>query len=301
MKRATLFALLVLVWVACGGEAEPDEGTAGLPPGGGGVGTEADLENAAIAAFEAFRSADDAAWFDLLTVDCRTDLGFPAVESFLDGRRFSIDLANIDLSGLEPGDVTITSFEGDSATVTLEVVGTAEPFRESVPAEWVYEDGWRMAECADIRPSSNDLSAEGTSPDDPIDYGFIADLDGWLINVTFATADDEEIIVELGGDPAASGNRLATVGIGLTYTGPESSIRYGDVLEFALVDGSTEYGTDASCETEQYGTLTEGAEDLAPGDSAVGIICRAVPEDAGELLLRVRHLGTGGERFLAMP
>ena len=90
--------------------------------------------------------------------------------------------------------------------------------------------------------------------------------------------------------------------MGLTDTGPESSVQLNDELEFALVNGSTVYGEEASCETEEYGTAPVAAEPIAPGESlAPAVVCRVIPEsELEELLLRVTHVPTGGERWFRM-
>jgi hypothetical protein len=317
MKRRIILVVMTitlgLVLAACGDGGADSDGGAGStvgddaasepPSESSSTGTEADLEQAAVGAFAVFQSADDQAYFDIFSRECRETLGFPAIESYLDGRRFNIDLGGIDLNTLSAGEVTIDDFDGSSADVSLEIEGTTERFRENLPTEWLYEEGaWRIADCSDIRPAANDLSAEGTDPDDALEYGFIADLEGWLINQTWANLDDEEIVVEFGGDPAPDGSRLVTTGVGLTYTGPESSIRLTDELAFALVNGSTVYGEEASCETEGYGTAPVAAEPIVPGDSlAPAVVCRVVPEsDLEGLLLRVTHVPTGGERWFRM-
>ena len=314
IKRSTgILLTLALVLAACGGDgADSDVGpetTAEVDSasqetsGGSSTGTEADLEQAAIDAFATFQAADDQAYYDTFSRECREDLGFPAIESYLDGRRFNIDLGGIDLSALSVGEVTIDGFDGSSADVSLEIQGTTEQFREGIPTRWVHEEGaWRLADCSDVRPAANDLSAEGTDPDAALEYGFIAEVEGWLINQTWANLDDEEIVVEFGGDPAPEGSRLVTTGVGLTYIGPESSIQLNDELAFALVSGSTVYGEEASCETEEYGTAPVAAEPIAPGASlAPAVVCRVVPEgDLEGLLLRVTHVPTGGERWFRM-
>jgi hypothetical protein len=305
--------VLGLGLAACGGDdADSNSGAESTvagdaastaPSDSSSTGTEADLEQAAIDAFATFQAADDQAYYDTFSRECREDLGFPAIESYLDGRRFNIDLGGIDLSALSVGEVTIIGFDGSSADVSLEIQGTTEQFREGIPTRWVHEEGaWRIADCSDVRPAANDLSAEGTDPDAALEYGFIAEVEGWLINQTWVNLDDEEVIVEFGGDPAPEGSRLVTTGVGLTYTGPESSVQLNDELEFALVNGSTVYGVEASCETEEYGTAPVAAEPIAPGDSlAPAVVCRVIPEsDLEGLLLRVTHVPTGGERWFRM-
>ncbi len=311
MTRRSIWisVVIVLMLAACGGsELDTEDGTtvgddAASQVSSSSTGTEAELEEAAIGAFAAFQAADDQTYYDVFSRECREDLGFPAIEAFLDGRRFNIDLADIDLGALSVGEVTIEGFDGSSADVSMEIQGTTEQFRESIPTRWVHEDGaWRIADCSEIRPSANDLSGEGVSADDALEYGFVADLEGWLISQNWANLDDEEIVVEFGGDPAPDGSRLVTTGVGLTYTGPESSIRLNDELSFALVNGSTVYGEESSCETEEYGTAPVAADPIAPGESlAPAVVCRVVPEgDLEGLLLRVTHVPTGGERWFRM-
>lgn len=312
-RRIVILVGVALVVSACGGgdssdggDSEPtttvvaDAGDAGEDAGSG---TEAELEAAAVDAFEAFQAADDQAYFDTFSRQCREDLGFAAVESYLDGRRFNIDLGGIDLGALSAGEVTIDGFDGSTASVALEVEGTTEPFRESIPTLWVYEEGaWRIGDCSGIEASPNDLSAVGAEPGSAAEFGMVTDLAGWLVNQTWVILDDEEIVVEFGGDPAPEGSRLVTTGVGLTYTGPESTIQLRDELEFALVNGSNVYGDEASCETDDYGTEPVAAEPIAPGDSlAPAVVCRVIPEsDLDGLLLRVTHLPTGGERWFRM-
>lgn len=316
MKRGVLILSVALVLAACGGgdaDAGGDGGGSeatttvkddlGGSGGGGGSGTEADLETATVAAFEAFQAGDDQTYFDTFSRQCREELGFVAIESYLDGRRFNIDLGGIDLRMLSAGAVTIDGFDGSSARVAVAIEGTDEPFRESIPTLWVYEEGaWRIGDCSGIEASANDLSVVGASPDTAAEYGMVTDLSGWLINQTWVILDDEEVVVEFGGDPAPSGSTLVTTGVGLTYTGPESTVELRDELEFALVNGSNVLGDEVSCETDGYGTEPVAAEPIAPGISlAPAVVCRVVPEsELDGLLLRVTHIPTGGERWFRM-
>ncbi len=316
MKRGVLILSVALVFTACGGGDADDGGDGGESEatttvmadvgeagGAGGSGTEADLEAAAVAAFAAFQAGDDQTYFDTYSRRCREELGFVAVASYLDGRRFNIDFGGIDLRALRAGEVMIDGFDGSSAIVAVEIEGTTEPFRESIPTPWVYEEGaWRLGDCSGIEPPPNDLSAEGADPGSAAERGMVADLAGWLIYQSWVTLDDEEIIVEFGGDPAPEGSSLITTGINLTYTGAESAVRLRDQLEFAFVNGQTVYGQDASCETDEYGTEPLAAGPIAPGDDlAPAVVCRVVPEsELDGLLLRITHIPTGDERWFRM-
>ena len=302
---------LTVVLGACGAGAGTD--SSGGDDGGqsvprpdstnGPAGSEVALEQAVTAAFEAFVTADDASWFAHLSNTCQTDLGFAAVASHLDGRRFAVDLANIDLGALRPGAVSIAGFDGQSASVSLAVEGTDESFRESISHPWIFEvDTWRMADCSDITPSANDLSTAGASPDTPIEHGFIADLEGWLITLSWMNLDDEATVLELGGVAAAPGNHLVTANVSMTYNGADTGLTYGEALSFAVVSGGAGESTyDVSCEVADYSMSGNASVPLQPGESTHGIICREVPEDAlADLLLRVTHAGTGGQRWFTL-
>ena len=314
MKRGVLILSVALISTACvggnadaGGDVGDSEAAttvvAGQPGGAAGSGTEAELETAAVAAFEAFQVGDDQSYFDTFARQCREELGFVAIKSYLDGRRFNIDVGGIDLRSLNAGAVTIDGFDGSSASVSVEIEGTDEPFRESIPTLWVYDEGaWRIGDCTGIDAPANDLSGVGATQDNAADYGMVTDLAGWLINQTWVILDDEEVVVEFGGEPAPAGSAVVTSGVGLTYTGAESAVQLRDQLEFAFVNGSTVYGQDASCETEMYGTEPLAAAPIAPGDDlAPAVVCRVVSEsDLEGLLLRITHIPTGGERWFRM-
>ena len=213
------------------------------------------------------------------------------------------DLGGIDLRALSAGEVTIDGFDGSSASVAVDIDGTDEPFRESIPTLWVFEeDAWRIGDCSGIEPSANDLSAEGAERGNAAELGMVTDLAGWLIYQSWVTLDDEETVVEFDGEPAPAGSALVTTNVNLTYTGPESSVQLRDQLEFAMVNGTTVFGEDASCETAEYGTEPLALAPIGPGeDLAPAVVCRVVPEaDVDGLLLRITHVPTGEQRWFRM-
>ena len=267
-----------------------------------GTATESDLEATATESFMAFVNGDHQTYFSLLSEECRDELGFFTVDSHLDGRRFNAEVAGIAVRDLSVNEVTIDSFDGSTAQVSLSIGGTTEDFRESLLHSWIVQDSeWRLADCSDIRPATNDLSVYGTTPDDALEYGFVGEVAGWILTVTWVILDDEATVIEVGGEPAAAGHQLVTANLSLTYQGADPSVTFGDELAFAMINGSNEYGTEASCETDDYGTSRDAGVELAPGDGAVPTICREVPVgDVDGLLLRVTHTASGGERWFEL-
>jgi hypothetical protein len=278
------------------GSDDGDTGDGDGEPSGGETGTEEDLEQAAADMFVAFVEFDDQSYFNFLSRQCRERLGFASVDDHLSGRRYRIDVADIELSSLGVASVEITDFSGSSATVSLVLSGTTEAFEESIPTRWIVEEGgWRRDECANISEPQGGLEGYGTDRDEPIPYGGVADINGWLMTVSYISADDEELVVELGGEPATDGSQLFNVQINPYFNGADASTVLTDDIGFAMVSGSTVYGDEASC----AGTDPAFELDIeaAPGDD-VGLlfVCREVDSgDADEMLLRMTDLATGTE------
>lgn len=313
VRRILVVMVLIALLAACGGggsgnddgteattESVPtpdvtlDGGESGSD-GGGGEGTEADLEQAATDMFVAFQDGDDQAYFNYLSARCRDELGFASVDDHLSGRRLRANGADIDIASLTVDSVEITGFTGDRAFVALDLGGTSELFEESVDAGWVYEDdGWHRDECANFTPPQGGLEGFGTDRNDPVGYGFVADIGGWLMTVSWITPNDEELVVELGGEPAADGNQLFNIQLNPYYNGSEESTVMGEDLAFAMVNGDTVYGDEADCAGTDP-SFYDPTVEVGPGDD-VGFIflCREVAaEDADGMLLRVTDLSSG--------
>lgn len=303
-------AVIVMAIAACGGGADEGNGDGGAGAttttqgsggsgGSGETGTEADLEQAATDLFTAFLSADDQAYFDGLSRECRETYQYAAVQAHVSGRRFNAQTGGgIDLSAVTVESVSIDSFTGDSASVSIATGGTSAQFQENLPTYWIYEEGaWRMDDCGDFTEAQGGLEGYGLDRNDPIPLGGVADVNGWLVGVTYIQPDDEEFIVSLGGQPAASGHQLFTAQTLITYNGAEAAVTIGDNLAFAMVHGDTVYGDEASCDVAGSGAEIDPTESLGPGDDASGgILCREVASsDVDGLLLRVTHVPTGAE------
>ena len=201
----------LLVASACGG-ADPQTSDDGFGGGdvtttarsGGSSGTESDLEDAARDMFLAFVSGDHQAYFNYLSRECRDRLQFASVDEHLKGRKLRANQAGIDVSVLGVDEVTVFDFTGSSALVSLTLAGTTEQFEESIANRWIHEDGgWHDDDCDNITPPRGGLEGFGTDRDNPVQYGGVADINGWLMTVSWITPDDEELVVELGGKPAA--------------------------------------------------------------------------------------------------
>lgn len=293
---------LALVLAGCGdgGAGATDGGTDGELPsdaGAGGSGTNEDLERTARDQFEAFLGADNETYFDLLSAACR-DLGFAAVAGHLDGRRFTAGLGGVDITALSVSDVGIDG-NASTADVTLTIDGPGgDQFRETLPHRWTFEDGgWRMDDCADFQEAQGGLEGVGMDRIAPLGLGGVADVNGWLISLSFVELDAEDFVLEIGGDPAADGNQHVYAQVGITYNGAEASITVGDELAFALVSGDQVYGEDTSCDTGDPNLFLDPTTEVGPGE-LVGnpLVCREIDsEHVTDLLLRVTHVPTGDE------
>ncbi len=306
--RARLFGVFVvaaLIVSACSSDGNPGFGpTAGSVPNdaddvdpagseANGSGTEADLEAAATESFDAFLRADDQTYFNLLSRSCR-ELRFAAVEGYLDGRRFLMDNAGIDLSALGIDAVELRGFDGSTAQVVISMSGAAQEFPEATPRRWIFQDGgWRLDECDEITPSRGGLGGVGTDRGSPLALGGVADVDGWLVSLGFVNLDSESDVLDLGGPPAPDGTQLVVAQIGLTYIGTEPLVTLGDTLAFAMVSGSTVYGDEAGCATDSDIFVDPEAQ-AGPGEALPPAwVCRAVADgDVGNVMLRVTHTPT---------
>ena len=309
-----VLVVVALVLAGCGGSdpdtssddvVDVDNGEADNGSGAGGSGTEADLEQAATDMFLAYTSGDHQTYFNFLSRQCRESFEFAAVDAHLDGRRFRSGQAGIDITTLGVADVDISNFSGDSASVALNLSRTTETFEESIPNAWVYEEsGWHKDECSNITPAQGGLEGYGTDRNEPIPYGGVADINGWLMTVSFIQPDDEDLIVELGGEPAAEGNQLFNIQLNPAYNGAEATTVLGEDLAFAMVNGSTVYGAEADCASADPAFLDMGIQ-ASPGDDiGLPFLCREVAAEHAEgMLLRVTDLATGTEYWfdLAQP
>ena len=311
LRRVCLFVLVVLL-VACGGEdgetttmpADSDATvTDGEGAGSGEITNREDLVAAATTQFDSFLARDDETYFELLSATCRERLGFAAVVGHLDGRHFTAGLDGVDMTALSVSDVVIEG-GGDTARVNLVIDGpSGEQFREVLPHTWLFEDGgWHMDDCADFREAQGGLEGVGTDRNEPLPLGGVADVKGWLVALTSVTSDGEDFIVETGGSPAAEGNQLFTAQISITYNGSEPSIVVGDELAVSMVNGDTVYGDEADCGTTDHNLYLDPATSVGPGELAGNpIICReVVAEHSSGLLLRVKHIPTGGEWWFSL-
>ncbi len=296
-------ALALMLASGCGGSdsdvSEPDPGYArggAVPVAGQGSD---DVAEAAQRSFEAFTARDGQAYFNFLSQRCREEFEFAAVDAHVDGRHFRAELDGVDLTKAEVTDVQVDG-GGDSAEVSLVVSGLGDAqVRESTPHRWIREgDGWYLDECDDITPAQGGLEGQGSDPDEPLELGFVADANGWLVVVTYIDLDGEALVIDLGGEPAAAGTQLATAQVNITYNGAQPTVTVGDELGFAMVSGDTVYGPEASCEVPGTDNgFYQPDVAVGPGESlGTPIVCREVATgDIGGLVMRVTHIPTGDE------
>lgn len=308
--------MLVAVLVGCGGSKGVESGTDDPPPdrgtedsdgsddsGGPAEGLSDDLIESAVAQFEALLVKDDETYFDLMSNACRERLGFAAVAGHLDARHFRAGLDGVDLSLVSVADVLVDN-GGDMATVRLVIDGpSGVDVQETSPHTWIFEgDRWHMDDCADFSEAQGGLEGVGMDRNDPLPYGGVADVNGWLVALTYITPDAEDLIVETGGSPASSGNQLFTVQLNVGYNGAEPSVVYGDELAYAMVNDETVYGHEADCIDSGNTLYLDPATEVGPGED-VGLpnVCREISiEHATGLMLRVTHTPTGGEWWFSL-
>lgn len=285
-------------------------GSAPAPPtapgtGASGAGTETALEAAARDSFAAFLDGDYGTYFDLLSRQCREQHGFAAVESYLAGRRSrAVDLGGVDLSAVTVSDVTVAAFTGADAQVSLVLAGTPEPFFESQPRRWIFEEGgWHLADCSDIRGSQNSLGARGTDPSEPLGLGDVVDVSGWFVSLADVQPDFESVVSEGEVVPADDGNQLVSAQMLVTYNGAEPSVIIGEHLAFDMVAaGTTVFGDEAACVSELEGLFFDSTMEAQPGANLPRpLICREVPaEVVDSLLLRLTHTPSGEEYWFEL-
>ena len=146
---------------ACSSDDEPEASEAGQEsdsPAVAGPSSEP-TEEALVAYAEEFHegwlAADGDGTYPALSIECQTrweladwEENAAAMVSFAEG------VANLPGDQLQVSDVTVESFEGESATIVLtwsDATGTVFEGLGSEPAEWVYENGgWRTNECQAI-------------------------------------------------------------------------------------------------------------------------------------------------------
>ena len=304
---ALTLLLAMLLLAACSPQAAaPTDGPIGSDPpaangGAAGGGTEAALDEAARSSFEAFLTADDEGYFNLLSRSCREEHGFAALESYLVGRRSrATQGGGIDLGALSVASVQMSDLTGDGAQVSLVIEGTSEQFREGQPQAWVFEDGgWRLDECSDVREGQGGLTGEeGTDRSNPLELGAVANVGDWFVSLAYVALDFESTLNPGEVEPAPDGNQLAAAQVLVNYNGAEPSVAIGDHLDFAIVSPSTVYGDEAACVSSELPDLFYDPQlEAAPGENLPRpLICRVVPDaELGELLLRVTHVPTGQE------
>ncbi|HSL97094.1 MAG TPA: hypothetical protein VK831_00855 [Candidatus Deferrimicrobiaceae bacterium] len=309
MRRtlATMGVALGLAVAACGGGG-PAGGPSGTAPSGpdatptekpaldGPTGSEGDLEAAARALWDAFQLDDEQAYFAGLSEACRSSAGFGVVSERTNGRHGRIRLAGIDLSAIEVADVTITDFDGHSATVALTLVGTdGNEFLEGQPNAWVYEDdGWHWDNCEPFEAGGGGGELGGSGPDDPIGVGFVPTIGGWYVYSTYLYANADAQVAEGDGPAPPAGTSFYLWGVVVQYDGPNASATLSDDLAFRLVSGGTVYDNPDDCGAYLYALELDFV--AAPGEQAPGDICRAVaPRDADSLFLIVTDVATGQE------
>jgi hypothetical protein len=207
------------------------------------------------------------------------------------------------MSALSLADVLVEG-GGSTATVRLVIDGpSGDQFRETQPQAWIYEDGgWRMDDCGDFREAQGGLEGVGMDRNQPLPYGGVADVNGWLVALVYVAPDDEAFIVETGGSPAGDGNQLFVAGLTVDYNGGEASMVYGDELGFAMVNGDAVYEDEPGCVGSENSLYVDPATEVGPGET-VGrpYICREVqPDHATGMLLRVTHLPTGDEWWFSL-
>ena len=304
-QAAALVVAAALLAGACGGATPAaTDGSAVVEPtpapGNGDSGAETALEQAARQSFSDFLSSADEGYYDALSRDCRERLGFAAVENYLIGRRTRAERgAGINLADISVSEVVIEDFTGQAAEVSLVVAGTSETFRESLPQRWVFEENaWRLADCSDIRQSSNDLTGRGTDRNAPLVRGDVVDIAGWLVALSQVDTDFESTMSPGEVVPAAEGNQLVSAQLLVTYNGAEPAVVIGDHMAFAIVSNSAMYGDEAGCVSNEYDDLFyDPSMEATPGeDLPRALICREVPSsDLGGLLLRLTHVPTSTE------
>jgi hypothetical protein len=262
-------------------------------------GTAEDLEAAARTSFEAFLGADDEAYFNLLSRACREDAGFAAVENVLTQRRRVARGAGIDLAAMSVSRVELSDFTGSTAQVALVIEGSAEPFRESLAHAWVYEDGgWRWSDCSDYRTGGGS-GPDTSSRDNPIDFSVPAEINGWFVVVSYVMLDATELVVGEGFDSPGPGQQYVDIQVLLNYDGADPTTTAGRDLALSLVSARAAYEEKDSCGAVVW--ALDLSEQVGPGGSLRGSICRAVPSDeVGSLLLLVVDLATETEWWFAL-
>lgn len=309
--------VLALLLASCGGDdggagggSDPDNSAADetADDAGGGdergtaIGDSAALEASAEAMFEAFVAGDDDAWFDSLSRQCREGLGFGAVRSHLDSRRFRISAAGVDLAGMGVSASTVASFDGAQGEVLLLLSGADVPFLEEQAQTWIFEDGgWYLDECADIEPLGDDLDDLGSERSAPAALGFVVDVDGVLVTLRDVNLDNADIVAELGGSEPVAGGAIATAQVSVDHLGAEPSIVLGDRLAFSFVAGDTVYGTESSCEGSGDGFFDPTMAIERGGSGPFFYICREIdPDDRSGLLLRIESVASGDDWWFTL-
>ncbi|MEZ5244125.1 MAG: hypothetical protein R2707_03445 [Acidimicrobiales bacterium] len=286
---------------AASGENGPDAAAPGDGGGGAVTGDSSQLEATAEEMFEAFVAGDDDAWFDTLSAACRDRLGFGAVQSHLDGRRFRIEAGGIDLSAMSVSASTVSSFDGTQGEVLLLLSGADAPFVEELAQTWVLEsDGWHLDECDDIEPADG-LDGFGADRSDPADVGFVIDADGLLVALRDVNLDNADIVAELGGAGPVNGGALATAQVTVDHVGAEPSIVLGERLTFSFVAGDTVYGEESDCAGSGDGFLDPALEIERGGSSPFAYLCREIdPADGPGLLLRIESSVSGDDWWFTL-
>lgn len=285
-RGASLALTLTMMLSACGGAspgAEESAPAGSTGPGGGtSQGSQAELEAAARAAFEAVLAEDDQGYFNLLASDCRESAGFALVSGHLQSRRFNARVNDVDYDALSIAEVLVTSFTGSSADVALVIDGpSGDLFFETQELPWIHEgDGWRYAGCDEFAGGNGGVGGDdGSSADNPLGIGFIGEPADWLVATTYVSADFTDLVLEEpGNDEPAEGNVYFGVQMTFTYNGPKASTVFGDDLGFRLEAGGATHDGPNAC--GHYAQEPELDFTAGPGDNRLFTLCWEIPTDA---------------------
>jgi len=306
-RRFTWIIAVALLVAACGGSTPgastgPAASTGGGGGGGGGApGTQAELEAAARAQFEAFKADDDDAYFASLSDACRASAGFGTVSERNNSRHGAIKRAGIDLAAVTVDGVAITGFDGQNGTVALQLGGTGgNEFLESNRNSWIHEGGtWHWANCDPFKAGGGgNGDVGGSGPEDAIQRGLPVSIADWLVYTTYIQQQGNDLVKEGGNPDPPAGTQYFLWQVSVTYDGPDASANLADDLGFRLVAGSTTYDSASDCGAHP------GALDLtmtaAPGDGQMGDVCHAVASgDVAGLHLVITDKASGTDYWFA--
>jgi hypothetical protein len=193
----------------------------------------------------------------------------------------------MDLSAIEVTGVTISDFDGHSATVALTLSGTGgNPFLEAEPNGWVYEEGgWFWGNCDPFETGGGGGDLEGTGPDDAIAVGMVPTIADWYVYSSYLLPNADELVTGEGAPPPPPGTVYFMWEVVAQYNGPNASQALADSLAFRLVAGGTTYDDQSDCPAVFALDLGFVA---APGEQARGSLCQPIAtDDVGSLFLVV--------------